>query len=185
MKDEAQVRNIFQHCRISILFIHSLYRPKYLVENHKLLLDSIAAELKPLLCCHVHQLYLTLRPASVLLSWNIKQTKWGRFFNQCRKSMENFKLLCQRLEDIRINQLDRLLESLRHFTLCPESRDKTWTLEEFVDAVKDSCRKATSVSLPFIVFQLYQNNAPFANTFYRKSNKGIGSWRMECLSSSS
>lgn len=59
--------------------------------------------------------------------------------------MESFKLLCQRLEDIRINQLERVLESLRHFTLCPDGRDKTWAPEEFVEAVKDSCRKATSV----------------------------------------
>lgn len=69
--------------------------------------------------------------------------------------MEFFRLLCQRLEDIRTNQLDRILESLRYFSLCPDSRDKTWTLEEFVDAVKDACRKATSVSktycTPFIL----------------------------------
>jgi hypothetical protein len=91
-------------------------------------------------------LYLTLRPASVALSWNLKQSKWNRFFNQCRKSMVHFKLLCQRLEDIRINQLERILDSLRYFTLCPDSsRDRTWVPDEFIDAVKDACRKATSV----------------------------------------
>lgn len=59
--------------------------------------------------------------------------------------MENFKLLCQRLEDIRQNQLDRVLESLRYFTLCPDNRDRTWTPEEFVDAVKEACRRTTTV----------------------------------------
>lgn len=98
-----------------------------------------------MLCCHVHQLYLTLRPASTLLSWSIKPTKWARFFNQCRKSMEGFKLLCRRLEDIRQNQLERILESLRHFSLTPDNRDKTWTTEEFVEAVKDASRKTTIV----------------------------------------
>jgi hypothetical protein len=126
-------------------FTNRIIRVQYLIENHKSLLDSIDPELKPLLCCHVHQLYLTLRPASVALSWNIKQSKWTRFFNLCRKSMVRFKLLCQRLEDIRINQLERILESLRYFTLCPDNRDKTWMPEEFIEAVKDACRKATSV----------------------------------------
>ena len=118
---------------------------QYLVEKHKSLLDSINLELKPLLCCHVHQLYLTLRPAAISLSWNIKQSKWNRFFNQCRKSMECFKLLCRRLEDIRQNQLERILESLRHFSLYPESRDRIWAPEEFTDAIREACRKATIV----------------------------------------
>lgn len=131
---------------MSVNFTKRIFRVQYLIENHKSLLDSIDAELKPLLCCHVHQLYLTLRPASVALSWNLKQSKWNRFFNQCRKSMVKFKLLCQRLEDIRINQLERILESLRYFTLCPDSgRDRTWMPDEFIDSVKDACRKATSV----------------------------------------
>ena len=119
---------------------------QYLVEYHKQLLDSISAELKPLLCCHVHQLYLTLKPASTSLSWNIKQTKWTRFFTQCRKSMESFKLLCQRLEDIRTNQLERILDSLRHFSLYPEQRDKTWMPEEFIEAIREATRKATMVN---------------------------------------
>ena len=118
---------------------------QYLVENHRQLIDSISSELKPLLCCHVHQLYLTLRPASTSLSWNIKQTKWTRFFTQCRKAMESFKLLCQRLEDIRANQLERILESLRHFSLYPENRDRTWMPDEFIEAVKEATRKATMV----------------------------------------
>lgn len=118
---------------------------QYLVENHRQLLDTITQELKPLMCCHVHQLYLTLRPAAVSLTWNIKPTKWSRFFNQCRKSMVNYKLLCERLEDIRQNQLDRILDSLRFFSLLPDCRDRTWTPEEFVEAVKEMCRKVTSV----------------------------------------
>lgn len=75
----------------------------------------------------------------------MKPAKWGRFFNQCRKSMESFKLLCCRLEDIRQNQLERLLDSMRHFTLHPESRPRTWAPEEFVEAVKDACRRVTAV----------------------------------------
>lgn len=178
MKDEAQVR----HCYSVGLYIHQTnFVFQYLVENHKLLLDSIDSELKPLLCCHVHQLYLTLRPASVALSWNIKQSKWGRFFNQCRKSMVKFKLLCQRLEDIRINQLERVLDSLRYFTLCPESgRDKIWILEEFIEAVKDACRKATSVIEIGIKLRLTSLVLTyFSPIINRKSSREIGSWRME------
>jgi hypothetical protein len=38
------------------------------------------------------------------------------------------------------------LDSLRYVTLCPDSsRDRTWVPDEFIDAVKDACRKATSV----------------------------------------
>ena len=121
------------------------YHWQYLVEHHKSLVDSIAVELQPLLSCHVHRLHLTLHPASVSLTWNIKPSKWLRFFNLCRKAMESFKQLCFRLEDIRQNRLDRVLNSLRCFVLCPPVRDSTWAPEEFLEVIRESCKKATAV----------------------------------------
>ena len=97
--------------------------------------------------------------------------------------MVKFKLLCQRLEDIRINQLERILDSLRYFTLCPDSnRDRTWMPEEFIETVKDACRKATSVIVIFnLVGYKFIYTFSLLNNDHRKYNREIGFWRMESL----
>ena len=60
--------------------------------------------------------------------------------------MEAFKQLCFRMEDIRQNRLDRVLNSLRCYALCPAPRDATWMPEEFIDVIRDSCKNVMAVS---------------------------------------
>jgi len=96
---------------------------QYLVEQYKSLLDAVAPELQPLTCCHVHKLYLTLRPAAVSLAWNTTPPTWGRFFAECQRSLEEFRLFCVRLEDLRHSRIHRTLESLTTFSLCPDYND--------------------------------------------------------------
>ena len=111
------------------------------MEQYKYLVDRIASELKPLTCCHVHKLYLTLRPAATLLCWNITPPTWARFFGECQKSLEEFQKFCVRLEDMRHNRIHSIMDSLTCFPLCPEDLEETLSLEEFTDVVRESCRK--------------------------------------------
>ena len=87
--------------------------------------------------------------------------------------MEAFKQLCIRMEDIRQNRLDRVLNSLRCYALCPPPRDATWSPEEFVDVIRDSCKNVMAVRIAiFAGFCCLLMNYEF-----RKSNGGIGFWR--------
>ena len=145
-------------------------------------MDSIAKELKPLLSCHVHQLYLTLRPASESLSWNLKPSVWSRFFEICFNCMDRFKQLCCRLEDICRNRLDCVLHSVYSFSTCPSARDKIWTPEELIQVIRDSCRKAVLVRFFVLLSNVVVNGAIIQHhlmTQCRRSSKRTGCWRPE------
>jgi len=68
------------------------------VEQYELLVEHIVVELRPLLCCHVHQLYLTLLPASTSICWNAAAASWTPFFEGARRTLEQFRRLYVRLE---------------------------------------------------------------------------------------
>ena len=122
---------------------------QFLVEQHKKLLDAVAPELKPMTYCYAHKLYLTLKPGSTNMCWNVGQATWNKFFSECEKALDDFHRLSVRLEDLRLNRIQRTLESLTCFSLVPEEAIKeggtygTMTLEEFVDTIRQNCQKAT------------------------------------------
>ena len=117
-----------------------------MVEHYKALLEAVDPELQPLTCCHVHRLYLTLKPASIALCWNAHQTTWNRFFTESQKSLEEFRQFCIRLEDLRKNRICLILDCLTNFSLCPEVKEgahTAMTLDQFIVAVRESCRTVT------------------------------------------
>lgn len=118
---------------------------QYLLEQYKSLLDAVDPELQPLMICHTHKLYLTLRPAAVSLTWNVTSLTWTRFFAVCQQVLEDFRLFFIRLCDIRQNRLLRILDSLHCFSLRPPERDRPWPPDEFIEAVKTCCRQVTLV----------------------------------------
>ena len=100
-------------------------------------IESVIPDLKRLFTPHLIKIKSCLDPGLVDLDWTCHQ--WDEFTEKCLKDIDAFASLVSRANDIFTSRVERTLESMTEIELYELPSDKPWTLDRFLDRVKERC----------------------------------------------
>ncbi|XP_055377517.1 dynein axonemal heavy chain 5 [Condylostylus longicornis] len=102
---------------------------------------TVKLEVRPLFLPQLVRLTTMLRPGLVTINWT--DPEWVNFYERCKKAIETFDVLVDRVHDIYSNRILNVLLSMQDVNLpVLPNDDEVWTTEEFLERSEIASRCA-------------------------------------------
>merc|ERR1712029_945874 len=102
----------------------------------------ITPDLKRLFTPHVNKMRTSLEPGLSEITWT--NFDWLDFTDKCLEDIDNFKYLMSRANDIYENRIEKVLSAMDSIKLYALPRTEPWTLEKFLEEIKDACKDSAA-----------------------------------------
>jgi hypothetical protein len=109
-----------------------------MLENYHRAIHSLAPDLKRLYGPHLNKIRACLEPGMAQINWTCHS--WEEFTEKCIDDVYIFKDLIDRANDIYVNRLEKLLESLNDIELFSLPKTTPWPVERFVENIRIKCK---------------------------------------------
>lgn len=110
-----------------------------MLERYQSTVSSLPADLLKLYAPHFNKIRACLEPGMSLINWTCHT--WEDFTTKTLNDVEIMKDLFDRANDIYVNRVDKLLESIADVELSELPTECPWTVETFVDKIKTKCKE--------------------------------------------
>ena len=98
---------------------------------------ALAPDLKKLFYPHLQKIKASLDPGMTEFNWT--SYHWQEFTDQVLKDIEHFGNIVKTANDIFDNRVEKTLQSINDMELYEFPRDEPWTLDYFLERVKEKC----------------------------------------------
>ena len=109
-----------------------------MLEQYHQAIYSLAPDLKRLYGPHLNKIRACLEPGMAQINWTCHS--WEEFTEKCINDVSIFKDLIDRANDIYVNRLEKLLESLMDTKLYSLPKTTPWPMEKFVEVIRTKCK---------------------------------------------
>ena len=109
-----------------------------MLENYHQAIHALAPDLKRLYGPHLNKIRACLKPGMAEINWTCHS--WEDFTEKCINDVSIFKNLIDRANDIYVNRLEKLLDSLTDVELFSLPKGAPWPMERFVETIKVKCK---------------------------------------------
>merc|ERR1711994_677818 len=110
-----------------------------MLDKYQTTVDSLPSDLLKLYAPHLNKIRACLEPGIALINWTCHS--WEEFTDKTLNDVSIIKDLFDRANDIYINRVDKLLESIGDVELSSLPEDVPWTVEQFVENIKSKCKE--------------------------------------------
>ena len=110
-----------------------------MLDRYQTTVDSLPSDLLKLYAPHLNKIRACLEPGMALINWTCHS--WEEFTDKTLNDVSIIKDLFDRANDIYINRVDKLLESIGDVELSSLPEDVPWTVEQFVENIKSKCKE--------------------------------------------
>ena len=109
-----------------------------MLERYTVTISSLAPDLLKLFAPHLNKIKACLDPGMSLINWTCHT--WEKFTDKTLNDIDIIKDLVDRANDIYVNRVDKLLESVIHVPLSDLPSEDPWTIEQFVENIREKCK---------------------------------------------
>ena len=109
-----------------------------MLEQYHQSIYSLAPDLKRLYGPHLNKIRACLEPGMAQINWTCHS--WEEFTEKCINDVSIFKDLIDRANDIYVNRLEKLLDSLMDTKLYSLPKTTPWPMERFVEVIRTKCK---------------------------------------------
>ena len=109
-----------------------------MLERYTVTISSLAPDLLKLFAPHLNKIKACLDPGMSLINWTCHT--WEEFTDKTLNDIDIIKDLVDRANDIYVNRVDKLLESVIHVPLSDLPSEDPWTIEQFVENIREKCK---------------------------------------------
>ena len=102
-------------------------------------MSSLVPDLRKLYAPHLNKIKDTLEPGLGKINWTCQT--WQGYVNKVLCDIDIYKNLIQRSNDIYESRVEKLLDKMVTTELYALPTDEPWTIEKFVDTVKQMCKE--------------------------------------------
>ena len=110
------------------------------LDKYHTAINTVIPDLKKLFAPHLSKIRTALNPAVSDIRWTCHQ--WKDFTDKCLADVEIFRDLMERANSIYENRIERTLDSMTTIELYEMPTAQPWTLEMFLNKVKERCKAA-------------------------------------------
>ena len=105
--------------------------------NYNLVVNSLAPDLKRLFYPHLNKIKTSLDPGMTDFNWT--SYHWKEFTNKVLEEIQRFGDVVKKANDIFYNRVEQTLQSITEMILYEFPNDDPWTVEYFLDRIKERC----------------------------------------------
>ena len=110
-----------------------------MLERYQSVVSSLPSDLLKLYAPHLNKIRACLEPGMSLINWTCHT--WEDFTTKTLNDVGIIKDLFDRANDIYVNRVDKLLESIADVQLSELPTECPWTVDTFVDKIKTKCKE--------------------------------------------
>ena len=106
--------------------------------NYQKTVNSLAPDLQKLFAPHLNKIKACMEPGMSLINWTCHT--WEEFTKKTLNDISIIKDLLDRANDIYVNRVEKLLDSINSIPLSCLPEDTPWTVDQFVVNIKARCK---------------------------------------------